>query len=171
MTGAIPSALASLDNLRSLSVWGNQLTGTIPGSLGTLDNLQYLNLEGNQLSGTIPSSLGSPVNLDSLQLCCNQFSGSIPSWLGSMDNLRRLDLRDNQLTGPFPSSLTALSLEEFALDICVPPLYQDWVATIRYFRGTVCGALPHIPGFLPRWSGAGRGAGGGEVAGPRGARR
>ena len=84
-------------------------------------------------------------------LCCNQLSGAIPSWLGSLGSLRYLRLHDYQLTEPFPASLTTLSLQRLSLDICVPPLYQDWVATISDFRGTVCEALPHVPGSTPPW--------------------
>ena len=170
LTGTIPDWLGSLEHLEYLNLSSNQLTGTTPSSLATLDDLQGLWLGGNELSGAIPSALASLDNLRSLSLCCNQFSGSVPSWLGSLDGLKYLNLHDNQLTEPFPSSLTALSLEEFSLDICVPPLYQDWVATIPYFHGTVCGALPHVAGFAPRWSGAGWGPEVGEAAASRGGR-
>ena len=147
LTGSIPSSLASLANLERLQLWDNELTGSIPSSLGTLTNLQHLDLWGNELSGPIPSSLASLANLERLRLNGNALTGSIPAWLGSLTTLTRLTLSGNPLTGPFPSSLTALSLDQFWIDICVPPLYQAWVEAIADFRGTVCGALPHIPGI------------------------
>ena len=68
LTGAIPSELGGLANMRSLFVGGNQLTGPIPAELGNLSNLQALDLASNQLTGGIPLELGSLANLETNQL-------------------------------------------------------------------------------------------------------
>ncbi len=147
MTGEIPSSLASLTNLETLTLHHNQLSGPIPPSLGTLTNLEELYLASSQLTGEIPSSLASLTNLRNLILYDNELSGSLPPWLGTLTNLEELRLDGNPLTGPFPVSWTALSLDTLWLDVCIPPLHEAWVQTILDFQGTVCGALPHLPGI------------------------
>ena len=50
----IPDFLASLTNLRELSMKQNQLIGRIPAFLGDLTDLQVLDLDFNKLTGNIP---------------------------------------------------------------------------------------------------------------------
>jgi Leucine-rich repeat (LRR) protein len=50
----IPGFLASMTNLKELSMKQNQLTGQIPAFIGGLTNLQVLDLDFNRLSGAIP---------------------------------------------------------------------------------------------------------------------
>ena len=140
LTGAIPAALRSLDELEILNLGGNALAGPIPGWLGTMSNLRGLYFWSNDLTGPIPAELGNLPNLRVLSLCCNELTGEvpdalrelgdleelvvswnnltgrIPSWVTSLTSLRRLWLSGNELTGPLPTGLGGLSeLRELAL--------------------------------------------------------
>ena len=67
--GEIPSALGSLSNLTSLSLYRNVLTGEIPSALGSLSNLRFLRLYDNNLAGCFPQSL------------CDLFSNGVSLYL------------------------------------------------------------------------------------------
>ena len=109
LTGPIPVELASLTNLRRLSIWENELTGPVPAWLGSMTNLRVLNLGGNELTGPIPAELARLTNLTHLYLWGNQLTGPVPAWLGSLSNLERLVLSRNQLAGEIPPELARLS--------------------------------------------------------------
>ena len=103
----------------------------------------------NDLSGPIPPELGDLSNLSILRLETNNLSGSVPSELGSLSRLSQLILNDNRLTGPLPSSFTnlrrlaILSISNNA-GLCAPAddAFQEWLATVREFRGDTCAAEP-----------------------------
>ena len=109
LTGAIPSELGNLTNLRALLLSNNQLSGPIPGALGGLSNLEALDLWGNELTGAIPAELGRLARLRSLSLGENELTGPIPVWLENLSNLLSLSLGGNTLTGPIPVELGKLS--------------------------------------------------------------
>ena len=126
LTGAIPSELRNLTNLRALLLSNNQLSGPIPGALGGLSKLEALDLWGNELTGPIPVELGGLTKLRSLSLGENDLTGPIPVWLESLSNLLSLSLGGNTLTGPIPvelgklSNLRTLSLAGNSLNGAIP---------------------------------------------------
>ena len=126
LTGAIPSELGNLTNLRALLLSNNQLSGPIPGALGGLSKLEALDLWGNELTGAIPAELGRLARLRSLSLGENELTGPMPIWIGGLPNLLALSLGGNALTGPIPVelgklvNLRTLSLEENALTGEIP---------------------------------------------------
>ena len=109
LNGEIPAELGNLDNLQTLSLFGNQLSGEIPAELGQLINLQGLHLYQNTLSGEIPAELGNLANLEALSLYDNQLSGEIPAELGNLANLVDLYLSQNTLSGEIPVELGGLT--------------------------------------------------------------
>ena len=109
LTGAIPTELGRLSELKKLVLSRNRLTGQVPEWLGDLTDLEDLSLWGNLLSGPIPTSLGNLSNLEELYLSQNRLTGAIPPSLGDLSNLRELSLFRNQLTGPLPSELGSLT--------------------------------------------------------------
>ena len=109
LTGALPTELSGLTELRRLVLSKNQLTSPIPAWLGDLTNLQVLSLWGNRLSGPIPAELGKLSYLRNLLLSGEQMTGTIPAELGELSNLRWLYLYDSQLTGALPAELSGLT--------------------------------------------------------------
>ena len=109
LAGPIPAWLGSMSSLRALSLWGNQLSGPLSAELGNLQDLRVLNLCCNELTGVIPYTLRAMGDLEELVLSWNDLTGPIPSWVTGLTRLRRLSLARNELTGPIPTGLGALS--------------------------------------------------------------
>ncbi|MCY4430651.1 MAG: M12 family metallo-peptidase, partial [Rhodospirillales bacterium] len=108
LSGAVPTALQSLDQLDELDLGGNSLAGPIPGWLGSMSSLRTLSLWGNELAGPVPAELGNLRSLRRLDLCCNDLSGSIPAALRNLGDLEWLWLSWNNLTGPIPNWVASL---------------------------------------------------------------
>lgn len=98
LQGTMSPSLGSLENLRLLNLWDNQLTGEIPQEIANSRNLQSLNLGKNMFTGSIPSSLSQLRSLVALNLGDNLLTGAVPSLQG-LTNLSALRLNNNQLTG------------------------------------------------------------------------
>ena len=125
-----------------LNLGFNQLSGAIPTQLGNLSNLKTLWLHDNRLSGAIPAELGSLANLEGLGLSLNELSGPVPAELGSLSNLQVLYLYGNStLSEPLPGSLTSLtSLITLRLTgLCAPTEdgFQTWLQGIENKAGVV----------------------------------
>ncbi len=72
ITGALPSEIGKLKNLRKLDASDNAMTG-VPAEVGQLSKLEVLDLSNNQLTG-LPYELGNLKNLKVLNLAGNDYS-------------------------------------------------------------------------------------------------
>ncbi len=108
-TGSLPLWLKDLPGLTHLYLNNNQLSGAIPSEIGDMASLQYLYLYYNQLSGSLPFSFTNLSNLRYLYLMGNQLSGEIPDYLGRIKSLQYINLGVNNFSGPIPDSLSDLS--------------------------------------------------------------
>ncbi|KAL8248512.1 hypothetical protein R6Q59_005380 [Mikania micrantha] len=104
-------SLASLTQLRILSLKRNRLTGPVP-DLSNLTSLKLLFLSSNQISGEFPASVPSLFGLYRLDLSYNNFSGEIPATINRMNHLLTLRLEENQFSGSI-SFLQLQNLQEF----------------------------------------------------------
>jgi hypothetical protein len=66
LNGTISMKMASMVELRTLSMTYNEFTGSIPDTIGAATQLRSIKLDGNQLTGTLPPSLSS---LSHLGMC------------------------------------------------------------------------------------------------------
>ncbi|KAB2068698.1 hypothetical protein ES319_A08G049500v1 [Gossypium barbadense] len=113
------SQLSGFSNLKSLSIYGNQLKGSINIKvLNNLTRLKTLDLSDNKIeslqslhNGERPINL---TNLEELYLDSNSFTNSLLAQLSGFSNLKSLNIRNNQLKGSINiKDLNALSnLEE-----------------------------------------------------------
>ncbi len=94
LTVVVPSALGSLDDLRSLLLGDNRLTDEIPGSLGAMSSLREPGLSLNDLSVRVPEELGEFANLRTLRLAGNFLGGCLPL---TLTQVRNGDLPDTGL--------------------------------------------------------------------------
>ena len=116
LAGPIPGWLGSMSSLRELLFWRNELTGPVPAELGSLQDLRVLSICCNELTGAVPDALQELGDLERLVLSWNNLTGRIPTWVTSLTSLRDLWLSGNELTGPVPTGLGALSeLRDLAL--------------------------------------------------------
>ncbi|XP_023756052.1 probable leucine-rich repeat receptor-like protein kinase At1g68400 [Lactuca sativa] len=123
-------SLASLTQLRILSLKRNRLTGPIP-DLSNLTDLKLLFLSYNQISGEFPPSLPSLFGLYRLDLSYNNFSGEIPATINRMKHLLTLRLEENQFSG----SIGVLSLQTL----------QDFNISGNQISGEIPTALSGFP--------------------------
>lgn len=103
------STLASLPNLKVLTLVSLGLKGPLPSLIGNLSSLEILNISSNALSGSIPLEVSSLRSLQTLILDNNVFSGSIPGWIGDFPGLSVLSFRNNSFSGYFPIVLANVS--------------------------------------------------------------
>ncbi|KAD7478841.1 hypothetical protein R6Q59_005349 [Mikania micrantha] len=104
-------SLASLTQLRILSLKRNRLTGPVP-DLSNLTSLKLLFLSSNQISGEFPPSVPSLFGLYRLDLSYNNFSGEFPAMINRMNHLLTLRLEENQFSGSI-AFLQLQNLQEF----------------------------------------------------------
>lgn len=108
LVGELPAEVSLLTTAYLLWFdFNNGLTGTIPTEVATLPVLQSLSLQGCSFSGTIPTEFGRLTNLYSLRLNSNYLTGSIPSSLGNLLKVQILLLNSNLLTGNMPAMICA----------------------------------------------------------------
>lgn len=108
LTGAIPTEIGNLTNLKRLYLDFNNLSGNIPQSIGNLSLLYRLYINNNNLTGEIPESIVN-TQLDKLIAQYNQLTGEIPPNISNLTNLKHLKLYRNQLSGSIPDGICELT--------------------------------------------------------------
>jgi hypothetical protein len=135
IVGTIPTEIAGMRSLQSLTISHTSLSGTIPSEIATLERLDSLVLNKNSLTGSVPATFTnlSPM-LRSLELSSNVLSGTIPPELGKLSRLTGLLLGGNGFTGSLPIEMAELSnLELLSIGM-------------NKFQGTI----PDFLGSMPR---------------------
>jgi Leucine-rich repeat (LRR) protein len=90
----IDMAVFDQTNLTELNVSYNNLTGALPSQIGKLKNLKILNASNNEMTG-VPAEVGQLTNLEILDLSNNKLTG-LPNELANLKNLKTLNLSGNQ---------------------------------------------------------------------------
>ena len=89
----LPSYVLSKTNLEVLDISDNSLTGALPSEIGKLRNLRVLKAGNNDMTGD-PTEVGQLQKLEILDLSNNQLTG-LPNELGNLKNLKTLNLSGN----------------------------------------------------------------------------
>ena len=89
----LPSYVLSRTDLEELNISNNKLTGALPSEIGKLTNLKVLNASNNLMAG-VPAEIGHLPNLEVLDLSNNQLTG-LPNELGQLSKLKILNLSGN----------------------------------------------------------------------------
>lgn len=90
----LPSMVLENSALEELDVSNNNLTGALPSQIGQLRNLKKLNASNNQMTG-IPAEIGQLTKLEELNYSGNQITG-LPNEIANLKNLRVFNLSGNQ---------------------------------------------------------------------------
>ncbi|KAM3317345.1 hypothetical protein ACQJBY_035154 [Aegilops geniculata] len=142
ISGAIPSSLCRLRELRLLDLSRNNLNGSITDclvnkSITDMTDLGIVNLSlrNNNLSGEFPSLLQKCPQLIFLDLGHNQFVGTLPAWIGEkLSSLSFLRLRSNMFYGHIPVELTKLVNLQY-LDLAYNNISGSIPRSISNFTG------------------------------------
>ena len=108
----IPTSIAGLKGLTSISLNDMGYTGSIPMALCSLTNLNTLYLGWNSLSGTIPTAIANLKQLFDVNLDINRFNGTLPAALLNLPQLRYLSMQENFLSG-LPSTINKNTVLNF----------------------------------------------------------
>ena len=117
LTGPIPSeVLTGWNEVKMLSISGNNFSGAIPSEVGDLKNAEYIDFSDNAFDGQIPTELALLTNLQTLYLHSNaDISGRIPSVLGSLSQLQIITFDNTNLSGAVPRELCDLMQRNFVV--------------------------------------------------------
>lgn len=111
LSGSIPPAIASMEDLEILELSNNNLTGSIPATFGNLTKLEDLFLDANSLTGTLPLSLfTSTSKLKKLWLHENLFSGTLPQQVSNLQDLLDIYIDGCKLQGTIPPALCDMNV-------------------------------------------------------------
>ncbi|GJZ99076.1 leucine-rich repeat protein [Tanacetum coccineum] len=153
LKGAFPAnSLGRMDNLRSLSVRGNELTGPIPESLGSLRLLEELNLSYNHLNGTVPVFIGQLTKLRDLDISENSLKGVITeAHFSKLSMLKYLDISSNSKLTFIVSREWKPPFQLIKADLSSSKIingFPQWLRTqkklslLRLSNGSITGPLP-----------------------------
>jgi len=92
----VPLSVFDNADLEELNVSNNRLTGALPSQIQHLQNLRILDASSNEMTG-VPAEIGQLSKLVELDLSNNKLTG-LPFELGNLQQLRRLDLRGNDMS-------------------------------------------------------------------------
>lgn len=90
----VPSYMFNRTVATGLDVSYNALTGALPSEVQRLKNLRLLNLSHNSFTG-VPAEVGQLTQLETLDLSYNPITG-LPHEIGNLKNLKTLDLRGTE---------------------------------------------------------------------------
>lgn len=89
----LPMSVFNNTGLVELDVSNNKLTGALPSEINKLKNLKILNASNNLMTG-VSAEIGQLQNLEILDLSNNQLTG-LPYELGNLQKLKTLNLSGN----------------------------------------------------------------------------
>ncbi|XP_034696589.1 probable leucine-rich repeat receptor-like protein kinase At1g68400 [Vitis riparia] len=110
LSGPIPN-LSNLTALKLLFLSYNEFSGEFPASVASLFRLYRLDLSHNNLSGQIPETVNHLAHILTLRLEENRFSGSITGL--NLPNLQDFNVSGNRLAGEIPKTLSAFPVSAF----------------------------------------------------------
>ncbi|GMI74895.1 hypothetical protein like AT1G68400 [Hibiscus trionum] len=150
LSGPVPD-LSSLTALKLLFLSHNEFTGEFPASVTSLFRLYRLDLSFNNFTGEIPFTINRLTHLLTLRLEENRFSGPVSSL--NLPNLQDLNVSGNKLSGEIPQSLSSFPVTAFGSNValCGAPLEKCKSIKSNPTKPGSDGALasPLMPGRNP----------------------
>ena len=141
---ALPTEIAALTQLQTLSLSSNQLT-VLPTEIAALTLLQELKLNHNQLT-VVPPEIAALAQLQTLELNDNQLK-ALPPDIAALAQLQTLKLNDNQLTVLPPEigrldKLNDLSIDNNPLPPILHRIQARGLDDLRTYLRSLEGAEP-----------------------------
>jgi Leucine-rich repeat (LRR) protein len=82
--------------LETLNISNNNLSGALPSQIGNLENLKVLNASNNNFTG-IPAEIGYLIQLEEIDFSNNNLTG-LPLELGDLTNLKKFNISGNRFS-------------------------------------------------------------------------
>ncbi|KAK8627303.1 hypothetical protein V6N13_134917 [Hibiscus sabdariffa] len=150
LSGPVPD-LSNLTAIRILLLSRNGFTGEFPASVSSLSRLYRLDLSFNNFSGEIPVTINRLTHLLTLRLEENRFSGQVSSL--NLPNLQELNVSGNRLSGEIPGTFSSFPIAAFGSNaaLCGAPLEKCKSTVSNPTKPGSDGALasPLMPGRNP----------------------
>ena len=150
IAGTLPTELAALSFLQSISLPFNDFTGTLPVDYARMKHLQILEVHGNNLEGSIPVEYWSANALQRFNVGENMMTGTLSSEVGLLTNLTGLYVYKNMFTGSLPAEIGSLgNLCEFVRGATENITHSNvWTAYARFNENGFVGTIPSELGEL-----------------------
>eukprot|EP00300_Choanocystis_sp_HF-7_P001202 c10970_g1_i2.p1 GENE.c10970_g1_i2~~c10970_g1_i2.p1 ORF type:complete len:987 (-),score=186.00 c10970_g1_i2:81-3011(-) len=142
-SGTLPSSIALMTRLTSLTIHSNSFVGQFPSLPASLRSLSFAH---NRLSGTLPD-LCHLTSLRFMDGSCNQISGTLPACITNLKNLTFLDLSGNKLHGTLPNfsllvSANAIQLRANNFEGTLPEIGSRSLSHLDVSYNRLHGPLP-----------------------------
>ncbi|KAK8655344.1 hypothetical protein V6N13_107926 [Hibiscus sabdariffa] len=150
LSGPVPN-LSNLTAIRILLLSHNGFASEFPASVSSLSRLYRLDLSFNNFSGEIPVTINRLTHLLTLRLEENRFSGQVSSL--NLPNLQELNVSGNRLSGEIPQSFSSFPIAAFGSNaaLCGAPLEKCKSSESNPTKPGSDGAIasPLMPGRNP----------------------
>mmetsp|Transcript_34541 Transcript_34541/g.51265 ORF Transcript_34541/g.51265 Transcript_34541/m.51265 type:complete len:825 (-) Transcript_34541:59-2533(-) len=109
LTGTLPTELSALPYLTSISLPYNRFKGRLPIDYATMKHISNIEVHGNSLTGDIPETYYDSIGLKRLSVGQNRLTGTISTRIGEMTNLKGFHIEKNLFRGSIPTEIGMLS--------------------------------------------------------------
>jgi hypothetical protein len=126
LSGSIIPEIGLLgSSLTILDMGENSISGAIPTQIGSLQNLRTLRLDRNVIDGPLPESIANIGGLEELDVQRNMLTGQVPDSIASIGSLTSFLINTNDFTGTMSDDYCANTGLEIELD-CLEVISSCW---------------------------------------------
>jgi len=132
--GTLPSEIAKMPYMQSLSIMWNELHGTLPSEIANMKHLMNIEVHMNFFTGEVPLAWFSARALQRINVAGNFITGTVPTEIGLLRSLKGYFNFDNDIIGTIPTEIGQMKFLSYT----------------RWARNFLTGTLPSEIGNLKK---------------------